>query len=108
MEAICRHWVYQVVVVAEKVLGIASRCFYRLIFPSTCVVCHTPILSLVSISQITGCTASFRFKLDAVSAPGIPEVERQRTEVGYPGVNKTHKKQKRNAFIVMSLINRLR
>lgn len=31
--------------------------------------------------QITACTSSFCFKLDAVSTPGIPEVERQRMEV---------------------------
>lgn len=46
-----------------------------------------PLLVALSISicdavnQVTACTASFCFKLDAVSAPGIPEVERRRMEV---------------------------
>ena len=34
-----------------------------------------------AVNQVTACTASFCFKLDTVSAPGIPEVERQRMEV---------------------------
>ncbi|CAN0483875.1 unnamed protein product, partial [Ectocarpus sp. 8 AP-2014] len=35
---------------------------------------------LTNFAEVTACTANFCFKLDAVSAPGIPEVERQRME----------------------------
>lgn len=49
----------------------------------------------VEFSQITGCTARFCFKLDAVSAPGIPEVERKQMEVGDAGRSeKTQMSQK--------------
>ncbi|CAN0436504.1 unnamed protein product, partial [Ectocarpus sp. 12 AP-2014] len=36
--------------------------------------------ALTNFAEVTACTANFCFKLDAVSAPGIPEVERQRME----------------------------
>ncbi|CAM9221923.1 unnamed protein product, partial [Scytosiphon promiscuus] len=40
----------------------------------------TSTTTLTNFAEVTACTANFCFKLDTISAPGIPEVERQRME----------------------------